>query len=218
MSDKISGTQTAGKAGNLWSEVGPAVAFVVVYNVLLRFPETGLVSKATALYWATGVLIVAALAVIGAKLVRKQKIPPFMLISTTVIGVFGTIGILLQSKTFLFVKPTIVNLLYAAIIFGGLAVGRNIWKMFFQSVFDLPNHAWRTLAIRWGVFFVAMALWNEYLWRFHSEEVWANWKLGNIAIVMAFGALNIPYTMKHWGKPEPGAPTSSQAPEAPPAE
>lgn len=214
MSNEISGTQTAGKAGNLWSEVGPAISFVVVYNVLLRFPDEGLVSKATALYWATGVLILAALAVIAVKLLRKQKIPPFMLISTAVIGVFGTIGIVWQSKTFLFVKPTIVNLLYAAIIFGGLAVGRNIWKMFFKSVFDLPDHAWRTLAIRWGLFFIGMALWNEYLWRFHSEEVWANWKLGNIAIVMAFGALNIPYTMKHWGKPGRQAANT----DAPPAE
>ncbi|MEO0721136.1 MAG: septation protein IspZ, partial [Pseudomonadota bacterium] len=114
-----------------------------------------------------------------------------------VIGVFGAVGILWQSKTFLFVKPTIVNLLYAAVIFGGLAVGRNIWKMLFKNVFDLPDFAWRTLAIRWGLFFIGMAIWNEFLWRNFSEATWANWKLGNFAIVLIFGALNTPYTLKH---------------------
>ena len=110
---------------------------------------------------------------------------------------FGTLGIVFQSKLFLFLKPTIINLLLAGLIFGGLAVGRNIWKMLFHDVFDLPDFAWRTLAIRWGGFFVAMAIWNEILWRNFSEATWANWKLGNIAISMVFAMANLPYTLKH---------------------
>ncbi|MEL6245264.1 MAG: septation protein IspZ, partial [Pseudomonadota bacterium] len=131
MADTKSGAATAAdKAGSLWGEVGPAIAFVVIYNVMLRLPSgDGLFTSDTALYWATGVLMVATGAVIAMKLLRGEKVPPFLLISSAVIGVFGAVGILWQSKTFLFVKPTIVNLLYAAVIFGGLAVGRNIWKM-----------------------------------------------------------------------------------------
>ncbi|MEO0713894.1 MAG: septation protein IspZ [Pseudomonadota bacterium] len=199
MADTKSGAATAAdKAGSLWGEVGPAIAFVVIYNVMLRLPSgDGLFTSDTALYWATGVLMVATGAVIAMKLLRGEKVPPFLLISSAVIGVFGAVGILWQSKTFLFVKPTIVNLLYAAVIFGGLAVGRNIWKMLFKNVFDLPDFAWRTLAIRWGLFFVGMAIWNEFLWRNFSEATWANWKLGNFAIVLIFGALNTPYTLKH---------------------
>ncbi|MEL6474678.1 MAG: septation protein IspZ [Pseudomonadota bacterium] len=199
MADTKSGAATAAdKAGSLWGEVGPAIAFVVIYNVMLRLPSgDGLFTSDTALYWATGVLMVATGAVIATKLLRGEKVPPFLLISSAVIGVFGAVGILWQSKTFLFVKPTIVNLLYAAVIFGGLAVGRNIWKMLFKNVFDLPDFAWRTLAIRWGLFFVGMAIWNEFLWRNFSEATWANWKLGNFAIVLIFGALNTPYTLKH---------------------
>ncbi|MEO1472883.1 MAG: septation protein IspZ [Pseudomonadota bacterium] len=199
MADTKSGAATAAdKAGSLWGEVGPAIAFVVIYNVMLRLPSgDGLFTSDTALYWATGVLMVATGAVIAMKLLRGEKVPPFLLISSAVIGVFGAVGILWQSKTFLFVKPTIVNLLYAAVIFGGLAVGRNIWKMLFKNVFDLPDFAWRTLAIRWGLFFIGMAIWNEFLWRNFSEATWANWKLGNFAIVLIFGALNTPYTLKH---------------------
>ena len=196
-SDRQSGAPT-NKPGSLWAELGPAISFVVVYNLLLRLPaDEGLFSKDTALYWATGVLMVATLGVVGAKLVRREPIPPFLIVSSTIIGLFGAIGIAWQSKTFLFIKPTIINLIYAGVIFGGLAVGRNIWRMLFQGLFDLPEHAWRTLAIRWGLFFIVMALWNEYLWRFHSEAVWANWKLGNMVIVMAFALANTPYTLKH---------------------
>jgi intracellular septation protein len=132
------------------------------------------------------------------------------------------------------VKPTIQQLFMASIIFIPLIFGRNVWKSLFAKVFDLPDFAWRTLAIRWGFFFVAMALWNEYLWRTYApgfdvplvmagisvapagtyeflgltfgakdaEDVWANWKLGNMLIVLVFGAANTPYTLKHLREPK----------------
>ena len=135
--------------------------------------------------------------VIIQKLLSKQRIPPFLILSSVLIGTFGTIGIVLQSKTFLFIKPTIINLLFAGVIFGGLAVGRNVWKMFFDGAFQLPDFAWRTLAIRWGLYFVALAIWNIVLWQFFSEETWANWRLGNMAIGFVFALANVPYTLKH---------------------
>ena len=190
------------KAGSIWSELGPTLAFILIYNVLLRFPEgDGLLTKDTALYWATGALIVMTFAVVVQKLAKGQKIPPFLLVSSALIGSFGIAGILLQSKIFLFVKPTIINLIYASVIFGGLAVGRNIWKMLFHTVFELPDFAWKTLAIRWGLFFIAMAIWNEFLWRSFTEATWANWKLGNIVITFLFALANTPYTLKHMTAP-----------------
>ena len=196
-------SDAADKAGSIWTELGPTLAFIIIYNVMLRLPEgDGLFTKDTALYWATGVLVLSTLVVVGSKLARGEKVPGFLLISSSLVGVFGTMGILLQSKLFLFIKPTIINLLFAGVIFGGLAVGRNIWKMLFQEVFDLPDFAWRTLAIRWGLYFVAMAAWNEFLWRTFSEATWANWKLGNIVIGFAFALANTPYTLKHLRVPE----------------
>lgn len=186
------------KAGNVWAELGPTLVFVLIYNILLRFPEgDGLLTKDTALYWATGALILMTIGVIIQKLISKERIPPFLILSSVLIGTFGTIGIVLQSKTFLFIKPTIINLLFAGVIFGGLAVGRNVWKMFFDGAFQLPDFAWRTLAIRWGLYFVALAIWNIVLWQFFSEETWANWRLGNMAIGFVFALANVPYTLKH---------------------
>jgi intracellular septation protein len=191
------------KPGNVWAELGPTLVFVITYNVLLRFPEgDGLFTKDTALYWATGALIIMTLGVIAQKLINRERIPPFLIMSSVLIGTFGTIGIVLQSKTFLFVKPTIINVLFAGIIFGGLAVGRNVWKMFFESAFQLPDFAWRTLAIRWGLYFVAMAIWNIVLWQGFPEDVWANWRLGNVAVGFVFALANVPYTLKHMIPPD----------------
>ena len=192
----------AARAGGIWTELGPTLAFIVIYNVMLRFPEQGLLSKENALYWATGVLIIATLAVIGMKLIRKQRIPPFLLVSSGLIGVFGTLGIVFHSKLLLFLKPTIINLMFAGAIFGGLAVGRNIWKMLFNELFDMSDHAWRVIAIRWGLFFVAMAIWNIVVWQAFGEVAWANWKLGNIVIGFVFALANAPFMMKHMHHPE----------------
>lgn len=195
---KVDADNATEKVGSIWGELGPVLAFIIVYNVMLRLPESeGLFTKDNALYWATGLLIAATLIVIVMRLVRKQKIPPFLIISSLLIGTMGMAGIIWQSKLIFFIKPTIMNLIYAGMIFGGLAVKRNVWKMLFNSVFNMPDFAWKTMAIRWGLFFIAMAGWNEFLWRTFSEATWANWKLGNIAISLAFALANTPYMLKH---------------------
>ncbi len=159
----------ADKANQIWGDLVPVIGFVLVYNVL-RFVDFGsdLLNTDTALYWATGVLIVLTVGTVLLKLRNRQPVPPFLLVSSLIVGGFGTLGILMQDKSFIYIKPTLQNLFLAGIIFGGLLAGRNLWRAMFKQVFDLPDFAWRTLAIRWGCLFVAMALWNEFLWRYYA--------------------------------------------------
>ena len=225
----------AGKANQLWADFVPVIGFVLVYNLFRRVNLfDGLINKDTAIFWATGVLLALMLGFLSRQLIRREPVSQMMLFSSGIVAGFGLIGILLQEKAFIYVKPTIKQLFMALMIFIPLFFGRNIWKSLFAKVFDLPDFAWRTLAIRWGFFFVAMAMWNEYLWRtfapgfdtplvmagipvapagtYHflgmtfgakdAEDVWANWKLGNMLIVLVFGALNTPYTLKHMREPE----------------
>ncbi len=224
----------AGKANQLWADFVPVIAFVLVYNIFRRVDLFGgLINKDTAIFWATGVLLVLMLGFLAMQLIRREPVSQMMVFSSAIVGGFGLIGILLQEKAFIYVKPTIQQLFMAGMIFVPLLFGKNLWKSLFSKVFDLPDFAWRTLAIRWGLFFVAMALWNEYLWRTFApgfdaplvmagipvapagsydflgltfgakdaEDIWANWKLGNMLIVLAFGALNTPYTLKHLREP-----------------
>lgn len=152
---------------SLWAELGPAVAFILTYTLAGKFlPEgEGVFTKHTAIFWATGALMASTLYVIGYKLFRKEKIPPMLILSGGVVGFFGVLTIALQQEAFAYIKPTLINSLFAIVILGGLAVGRNFWKLMLQHVFDLPDHAWKVLSIRWGVFFIFLALLNEYLWR-----------------------------------------------------
>lgn len=196
--DKDAAASVGDSAAGLWGELWPVLAFLVIYNVMRRFPDgEGLFTPDTALYWATGVLMLGMGFEVIKRLVRKEKPSPLMLLSAGMVGVFGALGIILQSKAFLLHKPTIINLILASIIFGGLMAGRNLWKIMFESLFSLPDFAWRRITICWGLYFLAMAGWNEFLVATVSEDTWANWKLGNMVIGLVFAMSLVPYTIKH---------------------
>ncbi|MBK6705906.1 MAG: septation protein IspZ [Caulobacteraceae bacterium] len=226
--------QLAKPANQLWADFVPVIAFVLVYNVFRRINLLGgLINEDTALFWATGVLLALMFGFLVRQLLVRGPISQMMLLSSAIVGGFGLIGILLQERAFIYVKPTIQQLFLAAMILVPLLVGRNLWKSLFEkcSTFrTLPGARWRSVG---RFFFIAMALWNEYLWRTFvpgfeapmvmagipiapagvyewfgltfgaqdAEGVWANWKLGNIVIVLAFGALNTPYMLKHLREP-----------------
>jgi len=192
------GEQVSNGAAGLWSELWPVLAFLVIYNVMRRFSEgEGLFTPETALYWATGVLMGGMTHEVGKRLLRKEKLSPLLLLSAGMVGIFGALGILLQSKAFLLHKPTIINLIFASIIFGGLISGRNLWRMMFEGLFSLPDFAWTRIATCWGIYFLVMAGWNEFLVATVSEDAWANWKLGNLVIGFVFAMSLVPYTLKH---------------------
>lgn len=231
----------ADKANQIWGDLVPVIGFVLVYNIMrhVSFNDSW-ASRDTALYWATGVLILATAWTVSGYLRRRQPVPLFLLFSAGIVGSFGLLGIVLQEKSFLYIKPTIQQLVLAGFIFGSLAIGKNIWRVMFEKIFALPDFAWRTLAIRWGLFFVAMAVWNEFLWRYYApgfteplvfagipvapagsynlfgltfgsrdaEDVWANWKLGNMVITFIFGALNTPYMLKHLQEDDTASPSA----------
>ncbi len=167
--------KTAEKANQIWGELLPVISFVAIYNLIrvlgidIDATIAGMtiaINKETALYWATGVLVILTFGIIGYRLATGGRVPLFMLLSAGIVGAFGIIGIVLQDKGFIYAKPTIQQLVLAGFIFGSLLFGANIWKVMFRTVFDLPDHAWNVLAIRWGLYFVAMAAANEFVWRY----------------------------------------------------
>lgn len=162
---KSSAATTADKANQIWGDLIPVIAFVLVYNGLRMIqPEGGFLTY-DALFWATGVLVGLTAIIIVRKLIKGEPVPPFLLVSSLTVGFFGVLGILGKNEAYLYVKVTLQNLFLASLIFIPLIFGQNVWKAMFKSVFDMPDPAWRQLAIRWGLFFIAMATWNEYLYR-----------------------------------------------------
>lgn len=186
-------------AGNIWTDLGPVLVFVITFNAMQNFaPETGPVSKETAIFWATGLFMGAVAVAIGWTLMKGRRLPPMLIITGTVVMVFGGLTLFLQDKTFAFIKPTIINLLFAMTILGSLAIGRNLWKTAFEHAFTMPDHAWKIFALRWAAFYVVLAIVNEIIWRNFSEEFWANSKLFlSIPLAIVFMVINLPFLMKH---------------------
>jgi intracellular septation protein len=192
-------TENSPNSNKLWRELGPVILFVVIYNVIRRMPEdNGLFSKENAIYWGTGVFMVAILGVIGWATLRKEKLSPMLIVSGVIVTVFGGLTLYFQSPEFAYYKPTIINSLFAGLIFGGLLMGKNVWKIAFQHAFKLPDYAWKTFAIRWGCFYIFLAVLNEVLWRTQTEDFWANSKLFLVMpVTFLFMIINLPYLMKH---------------------
>lgn len=200
--------KTAGQGAQLLTDVGPVAVFIVVYNLGRRLVED------QAIYWATGVFMAAiAIALVYAAIVQK-RFPPMLVISAVIVLSFGGMTIWLQDPIFVYIKPTIINLIYSFAILGSFAFGFNVWRALFGSVFNLPDRIWWILAVRWSLFFQVLALINEFLWRHindsvvaessrwfpalsWSESVWANGKLGIMALTFVFAMANIPILMRH---------------------
>ena len=142
---------------------------------------------------------------------RERRIAPMLLISGVAVGVLGTLTLVLQNKTFFYMKPTIVYAMFAVALGAGLATGRNFLKTLFDGALHMPDAAWRTLTKRYAGFFVALAVANEIVWRWlmrdcdyggdvscPGEATWVNVKLfGFTAANLVFAALQGPLIMKN---------------------
>lgn len=192
-------TRTAAMTGisQLAIDLGPLVVFVIVYNVLNRMHAEN------AIYISTAVFIVATLLAIAYSWFKTRHIPPILIVTGVLITVFGGLTIYLHDESFLKLKPTIMNGFYAVAIFGSLLFGQNVWKLLLQHTFVLPDKVWRILAIRWGLFFIFLAVLNEIIRHNADTAFWVNSRLMiTFPLTIAFAALNAPLTLKHAGRTE----------------
>ncbi len=190
----------------LWKailEAGPLLLFFAAYYLGNRYGGLDAAGNKVGIYWATGSAIFASLVAVAAYWFKLRRVPAAPLITFLVVGVFGGITLALQDPDFVKMKPTAVYALFAAALFGGLATGRLFLKGVFGEVFSLTDKGWRVLTIRWGLFFVTMAVLNEAVWRSFSEGAWVNFKVWAILpITMIFGALQYPILKRYGVAPE----------------
>lgn len=155
-------------------EAGPLVVFFVSNAYLGIFPATGAFMVATIL-----ALVVSRL--------KFGRIPVMPLVSGFFVLSFGGLTLYFQEEYFIKIKPTIVNLLFSVILFGGLLAGHSFLRYLFGEVFKLQDRGWKILTFRWACFFVFLAVVNELVWRNFSTEFWAGFKLmGIMPITMIF--------------------------------
>ena len=150
------------------------------------------------IFVATAVFMLAILAALAVSYALTRHLPVMALVSAVVVLVFGSLTLILQDETFIKVKPTIIYLLFAGVLGGGLLLGKSLLALVFDQMFNLTEIGWRKLTLRWTLFFVALAVLNEIVWRTQSTDFWVAFKaFGVLPLTFVFAALQYPLLMKY---------------------
>lgn len=181
-------------------ELGPGLIFFFVTLrgewLATKFPI--LASIGEPILIATAFFMVATALSLAVSWFLTRSLPIMPLVSTVVVVVFGALALYLQDKTFAFMKPTIINALFGVVLLGGLAFGRSLLAYVFDSAFELDAEGWRKLTIRWGVFFLLLAVLNEVVWRNFDENTWLFFKVwGTLPLTAAFTLSQMPLILRH---------------------
>jgi intracellular septation protein len=166
-------------------ELGPLVAFFLVYS-------------RAGIYWATGVLMVATVLSLVASRTIFGRLLAMPVVTAVLVVVFGGLTFWLDDPRFIKIKPTIINLLFAGVLIGGLITRRPLLKMLFGEAFNLTEEGWRKLSVRWTLFFLVLAALNEIVWRNFSEAAWVNFKVfGILPLTLVFAMAQIGLIKRH---------------------
>ena len=184
------------------STINPALKLVLELGPLLVF----FVANA---HWnvfvGTAAFMVAVVVALVVSYSLTRSVPMMALLSTVVVIVFGGLTLILHDAMFIKLKPTIIYTLFGTILLAGLAVGRPLLTIVFHEVFELTPEGWRKLTIRWALFFLAMAVLNEIVWRTQSTDFWVTFKaFGVLPLTALFAALQYPLVTRHELPSTPG--------------
>ena len=129
----------------------------------------------------------------------EKKIPMVPLLGGVLITFFGGLTIYFDNPVFIYIKPTIINLLFGlALLFGKYFTNEPVLKKMLGKSIALTNEGWEILNKRWMLFFFALAILNELVWRTQSEEFWVNFKVwGLLPITFIFTAFQVSIITKH---------------------
>ena len=156
------------------------------------------------IFVATAVFMIAIVAALIISYVLTRRLPTMAVVSAIVVLVFGGATLFLQNETFIKLKPTIIYLLFAGTLFGGLIFRKPLLAMVFDQMFHLTEEGWRKLTIRWALFFLALAVLNEIVWRTQTTDTWVTFKVfGVMPLTFIFAALQYPLLTKYDANPEP---------------
>ena len=170
------------------ADFGPLLIFFIIY-----------LNNENDLKVAIPPFIVATLIALTVIYFLEKRIPMVPLISGILITFFGGLTLYFDNKIFFYMKPTIINILFAAVLFfGRYFTQKPLLKIFFQNAINLEDEGWKKLNYRWIGFFLFIAILNEIVWRTQSEVFWVNFKVwGLLPISFLFAISQVPLMNKY---------------------
>jgi intracellular septation protein len=191
-------------------EMGPLVLFFLANSrpalfqgLVGPFLPEGITPEKTAVLTSTGVLMASVVVALIASWVLTRHLPIMPVVTAIAVLFFGVLTFVFQDRTFIQLKPTIVNCLFGAALLGGLALGKLLLPVALDSVMHLDEEGWRKLTLRWGLFFFVLAGLNEVVRLTQSWDFWAGFKsFGIMPLTVIFAIAQTPLILKHEIKPE----------------
>jgi len=176
------------------ADYGPLIVFFGAYML-------------SGLMVATAAIVVTSLVALALTWVFERRVPMMPLVTAAVVTLFGGLTLWLQDDTFIKMKPTIIQTIFAAVLLGGLAFGRPLLKPLLGKMMPpMTDAGWRGLTLRYGLFFIVMAVLNEVVWRTQSTDFWVTFKVfGIMALTIVFIMIQMPFINRHMLDPDAAA-------------
>ena len=166
-------------------DLGPLAVFFVFYT------RNGLQAAILPLMIATVIAVIFSY-------ILEKKIPIMPTLGATIVLIFGGLTIYFNDETFIKMKPTIINILFAIILYVGTKIKGPILKYLLGAAIKLENKGWQILTQRWITFFIALAILNEIVWRTQTTDIWVNFKVfGILPITFIFTMTQFPLIKKY---------------------
>ena len=166
-------------------DIGPLAVFFIFYT------RSGLQASILPLMIATVIAVLFSY-------ILEKKIPIMPTVGAGIVLIFGGLTIYFDNEVFIKMKPTIINLIFAIILYGGMLVKKPLLKILLGAALRLEEEGWRILTYRWIGFFIALAVLNEIVWRTQTTDIWVNFKVfGILPITFIFTMTQFPLIKKH---------------------
>ena len=170
----------------LFIDIGPLAVFFIYYKV-----SGDLIEAILPLMLATIISVVISY-------ILEKRIPIMPTLGAGIVVIFGGLTIIFDNKIFIFMKPTIINIIFAAILYGGIILKKPLLKYLLGSALKLEDEGSTILTQRWTAFFIALAVLNEIVWRTMSEDFWVSFKVfGILPITFIFTMTQFPLIKKY---------------------
>ena len=171
---------------------------LIVFFICYKFATTP-----NPLITATIFMVVTTFAALIISYFLTKKVPIVGLVSGLLLGVFGGLTVFMENEIFIKIKPTIINLLFAAILFYGYFAKKPLLSYLLGEQIKMSNKAWLTLSLRWACFFVFLSIVNEAIWRNFSTDFWVQFKVfGMMPLSLLFTVSQVPFMIREMKKSE----------------
>ena len=154
--------------------------------------------KYLGIFGATAVFIAAVLVALLLSYLIERRLSPMPLFTAVLVVVFGGLTLYLRNDVFIKMKPTVLYGFFGLVLLVGLLFNRLFIKYVFAQAFDLDERGWKKLTVRWGLFFLSLAVINEAVWRSTSTATWVTFKVWVIIpLIFLFALAQTPLVIKH---------------------